>query len=121
MASIISRVILPGVGGVCPECLSRGHLPALRLSPREVYSFGLTEPPEAATGASARPKATTIPAASDKIRKADRRMQTSRTRLNPTLRAADNLAGRRQRWGRSALFPFRAAAESVNRAGVRIV
>ena len=45
MASIISRVILPGVGAVCPECLSRGHLPALRLSLREVYSFGLTEPP----------------------------------------------------------------------------
>ena len=43
MDSIISRVILPGVGSVCPECLSRGHLPALRLSPREVYSFGLTE------------------------------------------------------------------------------
>lgn len=45
MVSIISRVILPGVGPVCPECLSRGHLPSLRLSPREVYSFGLTEPP----------------------------------------------------------------------------
>ena len=45
MDSIISRVILPGVGPVCPECLSRGHLPSLRLSPREVYSFGLTEPP----------------------------------------------------------------------------
>jgi len=42
--SIINRVILPGVGPVCPECLSRGHLPALRLSPQEVYSFGLTEP-----------------------------------------------------------------------------
>src|SRR6266705_3371166 len=44
MDSIISRVILPGIGPVCPECLSRGHLPALRLSPQEVYSFGLTEP-----------------------------------------------------------------------------
>jgi hypothetical protein len=41
MNSIITGVILPGVGPVCPECLSRGHLPALRLSPREVYSFGL--------------------------------------------------------------------------------
>jgi len=41
MNSIITSVILPGVGPVCPECLSRGHLPALRLSPREVYSFGL--------------------------------------------------------------------------------
>jgi len=45
MQSIINRVILPGVGAVCPECLTRGHLPDLRLSPREVYSFGLTEPP----------------------------------------------------------------------------
>jgi len=44
MDSIISRVIVPGVGPVCPECLSRGHLPAVRLSPREVYSFGLSEP-----------------------------------------------------------------------------
>ena len=43
MDSIVSRVILPGVGPVCPECLSRGHLPALRLSPREVYSFRLAE------------------------------------------------------------------------------
>jgi hypothetical protein len=44
MDSIVSRVILPGIGPVCPECLSRGHLPALRLSPREVYSFTMTEP-----------------------------------------------------------------------------
>jgi hypothetical protein len=44
MDSIISRVILPGVGPVCPECLSRGHIPALRLSPREVYSYGTPEP-----------------------------------------------------------------------------
>ena len=43
MDSIVSRIILPGVAPVCPECLSRGHLPALRLSPREVYSFGLAE------------------------------------------------------------------------------
>jgi hypothetical protein len=43
MDSIVSRVVLPGVGPVCAECLSRGHLPALRLSPREVYSFGLAE------------------------------------------------------------------------------
>src|SRR5687767_14399104 len=45
MDSIISRVILPGVGPVCPECLSRGRLPALPLSPREVYSYGVPEPP----------------------------------------------------------------------------
>ncbi len=42
--SISSRVTLPGVGPVCSECLSRGHLPGLRLLPREVYSFGMTEP-----------------------------------------------------------------------------
>ena len=41
MNSIISSVILPGVGPVCPECLSRGRLPGLHLSPGEVYSFGL--------------------------------------------------------------------------------
>ena len=44
MDSIITSVILPGVGPVCPECLSRGHIPALPLSPGEVYSFGVTEP-----------------------------------------------------------------------------
>ena len=42
--SVITSVILPGVGRVCPECLSRGHIPALRLSSGEVYSFGVTEP-----------------------------------------------------------------------------
>ena len=42
--SIISSVFLPGVGQVCPECLTRGHVPELRLSLREVYSFGITEP-----------------------------------------------------------------------------
>ena len=45
MNSIITSVILPGVGPVCPECLSRGHIPALPLSPGEVYSFGVAEPP----------------------------------------------------------------------------
>jgi len=44
MSSIITRVILPGLGPVCPECFSRGHIAALRLSPNEVYSFGVTEP-----------------------------------------------------------------------------
>jgi hypothetical protein len=43
--SIISSVILPGLGPVCPECLSRGHVSALPLAPGEVYSFGVTEPP----------------------------------------------------------------------------
>ncbi len=44
MSSIITSVILPGLGPVCPECFSRGHIGALRLSPKEVYSFGVTEP-----------------------------------------------------------------------------
>src|SRR5438270_6890687 len=48
MDSIITSVTLPGVGPVCPECLSRGHIPGLPL-PRwlvaEVYSFGVVEPP----------------------------------------------------------------------------
>ena len=43
--SIVTSVILPGVGPVCPECLSRGHIPALPLAPAEVYSFGLADPP----------------------------------------------------------------------------
>ena len=32
VSSIITRVILPGIGPVCPECFSRGHLAALRVS-----------------------------------------------------------------------------------------
>ena len=31
MDSIVTRVVLPGVGPVCAECLSRGHLPAQGL------------------------------------------------------------------------------------------
>src|SRR5262249_24089849 len=45
MVSTIRHVIVPGVGNVCPECLSRGHIPAFPPSPREVYSFGVSEPP----------------------------------------------------------------------------
>ena len=48
MDSIMTSVILPGVGPVCPECLSRGHIPSLPLPPwlvAEVYSFGVVEPP----------------------------------------------------------------------------
>ncbi len=40
----ITRVILPGLGAVCAECFSRGHVAALPLRVPEVYSFGLTEP-----------------------------------------------------------------------------
>ena len=48
MDSSITSVILPGIGPVCPECLSRGHIPALPLPSwlvAEVYSFGVAEPP----------------------------------------------------------------------------
>ena len=44
MSSIITHVILPGLGPVCPECFSRGHIAALPLTPGEVYSYGITEP-----------------------------------------------------------------------------
>lgn len=44
MSAVITSVILPGLGPVRPECLSRGHVAALRVSHKEVYSFGVTEP-----------------------------------------------------------------------------
>ena len=44
MSSIITNVILPGLGPVCPECFSRGHIAAFPLAPGEVYSYGTTEP-----------------------------------------------------------------------------
>jgi len=44
MTLTVSRVILPGIGAVCVECLSRGHVAALPLRPGEVYTFGVTEP-----------------------------------------------------------------------------
>jgi hypothetical protein len=43
--SKISHAILPGLGQVCPECLSRGHIAEFPLSVGEVYSFDITEPP----------------------------------------------------------------------------
>jgi hypothetical protein len=45
MMTIVTRVNLPGIGPVCPECLVRGHVAAFRLPPGEVYSFGVAEPP----------------------------------------------------------------------------
>lgn len=39
MSSIITHVILPGLGPVCPECFSRGHIAAFSLAPGEVYSY----------------------------------------------------------------------------------
>ena len=44
MSSIITRVVLPGLGAVCPECLSRGNLPAVLPSSRGVSFFDVTEP-----------------------------------------------------------------------------
>jgi hypothetical protein len=44
MSSIITHVILPGLGPVCPECFSRGHVGALPVTPGEFYSYGITEP-----------------------------------------------------------------------------
>jgi hypothetical protein len=43
MNSVISSVILPGIGRVCPECFSRGYVGPLSLGPAEVYSFGVAE------------------------------------------------------------------------------
>ena len=43
MSSIITHVILPGLGPVCPECFSRGHVGALPVASGEVYSYGITE------------------------------------------------------------------------------
>jgi hypothetical protein len=44
MNSIISHVILPGLGEVCPECFSRGHVGALPVRAPETYTFGITQP-----------------------------------------------------------------------------
>lgn len=44
MTPSVVRVNLPGLGGVCVECLSRGHVAALPLPPTEVYTFGVTNP-----------------------------------------------------------------------------
>lgn len=43
MDYIISSVILPGLGPVCPECFSRGYVGPLSLGPKEIYSFGVSE------------------------------------------------------------------------------
>jgi hypothetical protein len=44
MSSVLSPVMLPGLGSVCPECFSRGHVAAMALSVPETYTFGITEP-----------------------------------------------------------------------------
>lgn len=43
MTTIITSVYLPGLGQVCPECFSRGHVAGFPAA-REVYSFGLVDP-----------------------------------------------------------------------------
>ena len=40
----LACVILPGLGPVCPECFSRGHIAAMPFRVPEVYSFFLTQP-----------------------------------------------------------------------------
>ncbi len=44
MTGIISTVILPGLGSVCPECFSRGFVGELPIDGREIYSFWMTGP-----------------------------------------------------------------------------
>ncbi len=56
MSSIITHVILPGLGPVCPECFSRGHIAALPLNPGEVYSTGSPNPKPNWIGTSTRPE-----------------------------------------------------------------
>jgi len=58
MSSIITHIIRPGLGPVCPECFSRGHVGAFPLTPGEVYSYGITDPPgPTGLGTSTRPRA----------------------------------------------------------------
>jgi hypothetical protein len=40
----LGSVILPGLGPVCPECFTRGHIAAMPFKVPEVYSFFLTQP-----------------------------------------------------------------------------
>src|SRR5262245_5773939 len=44
MNSAISRIILPRLGSVCPECFSRGHIGNMPLAVPETYTFGTTDP-----------------------------------------------------------------------------
>ena len=44
MSSMISHVILPGLGAVCPECFSRGYVGAMPLVIPETYTFGIAQP-----------------------------------------------------------------------------
>jgi len=44
MSSIITRVVLPGLGAVCPEYLSRGNLPALPPASRSLFIRGHRTP-----------------------------------------------------------------------------
>lgn len=45
MNESIAHLTLPGLGSVCAECFSRGHIAPFPLIPAETYSFGITRPP----------------------------------------------------------------------------
>ncbi len=42
--SSITRVILPGLGEVCPECFTRGFVGDFPITGLETYTFSLTQP-----------------------------------------------------------------------------
>lgn len=42
--TVISTVILPGLGAVCPECFSRGFVGGLPIDGREIYTLSMTGP-----------------------------------------------------------------------------
>ena len=44
MTGIITTVILPGLGSVCPECFSRGFVGGLPINGSEIYTFSMTGP-----------------------------------------------------------------------------
>jgi len=42
--SSITRIILSGLGEVCPECFSRGFVGDFPITGPETYTFSLTQP-----------------------------------------------------------------------------
>jgi hypothetical protein len=45
MTTEIAPLQVPGIGNVCPQCFSRGHLTSSLGRPCEIFSFGLLNPP----------------------------------------------------------------------------
>src|SRR3954454_7885357 len=43
MYSAMTHVILPGLGSVCPECFSRGHVRSFPVVTPETYAFCLND------------------------------------------------------------------------------